>query len=74
MTTLQHPDDFQPAEVCAAENIAHETLDAEFHHGEFFEETEDGPMPDFIRLGHKVVEALLHAGIHIPADLTKENF
>lgn len=74
MTTLEHPADFEPAEVCAAKNLAHETLDVAFYHGEFFEDTEDGPMPNFIHLADKVIESLIAAGVDIPADLYKESF
>lgn len=74
MTTLEYPADYEPAEVADAKNIVQDELDGAFYGDTFFQETEDGEMPDFIGLADKIVEALLKAGVHVPTDLIKERF
>lgn len=74
MTTLEYPADYEPAEVADAKNIVQDELDGAFYGDNFFEHTEDGPIPDFIGLADNIVEALLKAGVHVPTDLIKERF
>ena len=56
-------------EVSVAKNRVYNVLDGEFYHGKFFQDTEEGQMPDFIGLADKIVEDLIAAGVTIPADL-----
>lgn len=57
-------------QVSEAKNRVYGVLDGEFYHGTFFEDTEDGEMPDFIGLADKIVEDLVQAGVHIPVHIT----
>lgn len=60
-------------EVSAAKNRVFEVLDGEFYHGKFFQDTEDGQMPDFIGLADKIITDLIAAGVTIPTDLKESN-
>jgi len=73
MSIIQFPSGMEPDHVSAAKDIVFKTLDTAFYDDEsFFQETEDGEMPDFIGLADKIINDLTAAGVTIPKTLTKE--
>ena len=71
MSIIPFPSGMEPGHVSAAKDIVFNTLDTAFYDDEtFLQETEDGPMPDFIGLADKIINDLTAAGISIPKNLT----
>lgn len=62
---------YESLEKTEAKNRVHELLDGQFYHGQFFEDTEDGEMPNFIGLADKIIDDLVEAGIHIPENFSR---
>lgn len=73
MNIIPFPSGMEPGHVSAAKDIVFNTLDTAYYDDEtFFQDTEDGQMPDFIGLADKIIEDLTAAGISIPKELSKE--